>query len=226
MMRGLVATLEKHHHVRILNEAVDSAVRLSSRYISGRQLPDKAVSLLDTTCGRIALSQTRHAAGDRRLPAAHRAAWTWPLGILRREAATGDRPRRTDRPNWNRGEAGWQRSQRGDGKELVPTIHELRAGQWNAASAASPDRSSERELRPPQPDRRESRRSRRSARRRPEKPTAIARQLQQPKRGHAAPGRSAADPRLRRRRRPSPRPSRPGPASPWAAWWPTKSRPC
>src|SRR5690606_483756 len=57
MMRGLLATLEKHHKVRILNEALVDAVKLSSRYISGRQLPDKAVSLLDTTCARIGLSQ-------------------------------------------------------------------------------------------------------------------------------------------------------------------------
>ena len=57
MMRGLVATLEHHHNVRILNEAVESAVKLSHRYITGRQLPDKAVSLLDTACARIGLSQ-------------------------------------------------------------------------------------------------------------------------------------------------------------------------
>lgn len=57
MMRGLVSTLENHHKVRILNEAVEDAVKLSNRYISGRQLPDKSVSLLDTTCARINLSQ-------------------------------------------------------------------------------------------------------------------------------------------------------------------------
>ena len=57
MLRGLVKTLEGHHKVRILSEAVEDAVKLSSRYISGRQLPDKAVSLLDTTCARIGLSQ-------------------------------------------------------------------------------------------------------------------------------------------------------------------------
>src|SRR5205807_4346685 len=49
MMRGLVSTLEQHHNVRVLDEAVEAAVRLSHRYISGRQLPDKAVSVLDTT---------------------------------------------------------------------------------------------------------------------------------------------------------------------------------
>lgn len=58
MMRGLAETLEKHHGVRILNDAVVDAVRLSKRYIAGRQLPDKAVSLLDTACARIGISQS------------------------------------------------------------------------------------------------------------------------------------------------------------------------
>ena len=58
MIRGLADTLEKHHQVRISSEAIIDAVKLSSRYITGRQLPDKAVSLLDTTCARIGLSQT------------------------------------------------------------------------------------------------------------------------------------------------------------------------
>ncbi|HSK29249.1 MAG TPA: type VI secretion system ATPase TssH, partial [Candidatus Limnocylindria bacterium] len=57
MMRGLVDTLERHHNVRILDEATDAAVRLSHRYISGRQLPDKAVSVLDTAAARVALGQ-------------------------------------------------------------------------------------------------------------------------------------------------------------------------
>jgi len=57
MLRGIVASLEKHHNVRILDEAVDSAVRLSHRYLAGRQLPDKAVSILDTACARLALGQ-------------------------------------------------------------------------------------------------------------------------------------------------------------------------
>ncbi|MBW8270235.1 type VI secretion system ATPase TssH [Caldovatus sp. SYSU G05006] len=57
MLRGLVGTLERHHGVRILDEAVEEAVRLSARYIPARQLPDKAVSLLDTACARVAMSQ-------------------------------------------------------------------------------------------------------------------------------------------------------------------------
>ena len=57
MMRGLVASLEKHHKVRILDEAVAASVRLSHRFLAGRQLPDKAVSILDTACARLALGQ-------------------------------------------------------------------------------------------------------------------------------------------------------------------------
>ena len=57
MVRGLVSTLEKHHNVRILDEAVSEAVRLSARYIPSRQLPDKAVSLIDTACARVGMSQ-------------------------------------------------------------------------------------------------------------------------------------------------------------------------
>jgi type VI secretion system protein VasG len=57
MIRGLVATLEQHHKVRIFDEAVSEAVRLSARYIPARQLPDKAVSLIDTACARVAMSQ-------------------------------------------------------------------------------------------------------------------------------------------------------------------------
>jgi type VI secretion system protein VasG len=57
MVRGLVDTLERHHKVRILDEAVSEAVRLSARYIPSRQLPDKAVSLIDTACSRVGMSQ-------------------------------------------------------------------------------------------------------------------------------------------------------------------------
>ncbi len=57
MMRGLTDVLQKHHKVRILDEAVAEAVKLSHRYITDRQLPDKCVSLLDTACSRVALSQ-------------------------------------------------------------------------------------------------------------------------------------------------------------------------
>ena len=57
MMRGVAATMEKHHRVQILDEALEAAVKLSHRYIPARQLPDKAVSLLDTTCARVAISQ-------------------------------------------------------------------------------------------------------------------------------------------------------------------------
>jgi type VI secretion system protein VasG len=57
MLRGIVGALEKHHNLRILDEAVTATVRLSHRYIAGRQLPDKAVSVLDTACARLSLGQ-------------------------------------------------------------------------------------------------------------------------------------------------------------------------
>src|SRR5258708_9196462 len=57
MLRGTVPFLESHHSVRILDEGVAAAVRLSHRYLPDRQLPDKAVSVLDTACARLALGQ-------------------------------------------------------------------------------------------------------------------------------------------------------------------------
>ena len=88
MMRGLTETLEKHHNVRILDEAVADAVKLSHRYLSGRQLPDKSVSALDTACAKVAIGQgaTPPAIEDatRRI-----AQYDVELGALEREAATG-----------------------------------------------------------------------------------------------------------------------------------------
>ena len=58
MMRGVAPFLENHHKVMITDEALDSTVRLSHRYIPARQLPDKAVSVLDTACARVAIGLT------------------------------------------------------------------------------------------------------------------------------------------------------------------------
>ena len=57
MLRGLIFSLEAHHKVIILDEAVRDAVRLTKRYITGRKLPDKAISVLDTACARVAVAQ-------------------------------------------------------------------------------------------------------------------------------------------------------------------------
>jgi type VI secretion system protein VasG len=88
MIRGLVEKLEAHHSVRILDEAVSEAVRLSARYIPSRQLPDKAVSLIDTACARVGMSQTAIPAPmedcRRRLSLIDT-----ELRILAREAASG-----------------------------------------------------------------------------------------------------------------------------------------
>ena len=58
MLRGMAPLMEQHFQVRILDEAISEAVRLSHRYIAGRQLPDKAISVLDTACARVALGQS------------------------------------------------------------------------------------------------------------------------------------------------------------------------
>jgi type VI secretion system protein VasG len=88
MMRGLNGMLEKHHKVEILDEAVQDAVKLSSRYITDRQLPDKCVSLLDTACAKVALGQSATPATleDCRREIEH---LDVELGILDREQAVG-----------------------------------------------------------------------------------------------------------------------------------------
>ncbi len=88
MMRGLVDMLENHHRVRILDEAVADSVHLSHRYISGRQLPDKSVSVLDTACARVAIGQaaTPSAVEDAERRIAQLAT---EIGALEREAVTG-----------------------------------------------------------------------------------------------------------------------------------------
>lgn len=57
MLRSVIPLLEQHHGVRILSEAIESAVRLSNRYVTGRQLPDKAIGILDTACARVSSAQ-------------------------------------------------------------------------------------------------------------------------------------------------------------------------
>ncbi|CDG21501.1 putative ClpA/B-type chaperone (Putative ATPase with chaperone activity; probable component of SST VI cluster) [Xenorhabdus poinarii G6] len=88
MLRGLVNALECHHHVLLLDEAVEAAVRLSHRYIPARQLPDKAIALLDTACARVAISQ--HAEPPQLEDCRHRIeALQIELEIVEREAKVG-----------------------------------------------------------------------------------------------------------------------------------------
>ena len=88
MMRGVASTMEKHHRVQILDEALEAAVRLSHRYIPARQLPDKSVSLLDTACARVAVSlhATPAEVDDSRKRIE---ALDTELGIITREKAVG-----------------------------------------------------------------------------------------------------------------------------------------
>jgi len=88
MLRGMVPLMEMHFGIRVMDEAVTEAVRLSHRYISGRQLPDKAISVLDTACAKVALGQSATPAlideADKRLLREQA-----ELAALEREAASG-----------------------------------------------------------------------------------------------------------------------------------------
>jgi type VI secretion system protein VasG len=88
MLRGIAGVLEKHHQVQVLDEAIEAAVGLSHRYIPARQLPDKAVSLLDTACARVAISQHATPAEVEDLRR-RRQALEVERGIIAREAAIG-----------------------------------------------------------------------------------------------------------------------------------------
>ena len=131
MMRGVASTLEKHHRVQVLDEALEASVKLSHRYIPARQLPDKSVSLLDTACARVAISQ--HAVPPevddcrRRIEALDN-----ELGIIARETAVGldtaERERaareklEADRAQLADLEARWAKE-----RELVGRILDIRA---------------------------------------------------------------------------------------------------
>jgi len=131
MIRGLVSILEEHHHVRILDEAVSEAVRLSARYIPSRQLPDKAVSLIDTACARVAMSQSAVPAAiedrQRRI-----AMIDTEAAILDRESATGtDHHARKEELEAERATAAAQLEELSarweEEKRLAASIAELRA---------------------------------------------------------------------------------------------------
>jgi type VI secretion system protein VasG len=99
MMRAIASKMEQHHKVQILDEGIDASVRLSSRYIPARQLPDKSVSLLDTASARVAVSQYATPAevedSQRRIEALEQ-----ELEILGREDAIGiDNPEREEEVN-------------------------------------------------------------------------------------------------------------------------------
>ncbi|TGQ05680.1 type VI secretion system ATPase TssH [Mesorhizobium sp. M2E.F.Ca.ET.219.01.1.1] len=131
MLRGVAGVLEQHHKVQILDEAIEAAVSLSHRYIPARQLPDKAVSLLDTACARVAISQHATPAEVEDI-LRRRQALEVESGIIGREAAIGidvaDRQARVDaglaeaETALAAAQARWDRE-----KALVAEILDLRA---------------------------------------------------------------------------------------------------
>jgi type VI secretion system protein VasG len=142
IMRGLVGMMEGHHRVRITADAVRDSVRLSSRYLSGRQLPDKSVSVLDTACARVAMAQQAVPAPiedlRRRIDALDR-----EEGILVRESAIGIE--NAERLTALRGEREQSRGALAalekrweEEKELVNKLRELRTELEGADSAEPP----------------------------------------------------------------------------------------
>ena len=117
MVRGIVDTLEKHHGIRILDEAVEAAVKLSARFIPSRQLPDKAVSLIDTACARVAMSQAAMPAPledrIRRIELIDT-----ELGILAREMAAG-------------ADHGARKDELGEERAALDTDRIALAGRWD-----------------------------------------------------------------------------------------------
>jgi type VI secretion system protein VasG len=131
MMRGIVSSMESHHQVQILDEALEAAVRLSHRYIPARQLPDKSVSLLDTACARVAISLHATPAevddSQRRIEALET-----ELAIIGRESALGiDTAARLEQAQRlllaERLELGEKEQRWAVEKELVGRILQLRA---------------------------------------------------------------------------------------------------
>lgn len=131
MMRGVASTMEKHHRVQVLDEALEAAVRLSHRYIPARQLPDKSVSLLDTASARVAISQ--HAVPAEVDDSRKRiSALETELAIIEREKTVGvtvgareqeaSEKLAAEKDNLAGLEAAWQKE-----KEIVDRILELRA---------------------------------------------------------------------------------------------------
>ncbi|MBW8908286.1 MAG: ATP-dependent Clp protease ATP-binding subunit, partial [Mesorhizobium sp.] len=131
MLRGVAGVLEQHHKVQILDEAIEASVSLSHRYIPARQLPDKAVSLLDTACARVAVSQHATPAEVEDI-LRRRQALEVENGIIGREAAIGidvaERQARVDaglaetETTLAAAQARWDRE-----KALVAEILDLRA---------------------------------------------------------------------------------------------------
>ncbi|WP_192254526.1 type VI secretion system ATPase TssH [Mesorhizobium silamurunense] len=150
MLRGVAGVLEQHHKVQILDEAIEAAVALSHRYIPARQLPDKAVSLLDTACARVAISQHATPAEVEDI-LRRRQALEVERGIIGREAAIGievaDRQARVDaglaetETTLAAAQARWDRE-----KALVAEILDLRAklrGEGVPLDAAAADEAGE-----------------------------------------------------------------------------------
>jgi type VI secretion system protein VasG len=150
MLRGLLPQLEQHHGVRILDEAIAAAVRLSHHYISHRQLPDKAISVLDTACARLAIRESDQAPALQEYQSQLTQVET-ALQLLQREAATSTAHQQrlttlqTEQQRYQQQllalEQRWQHE-----KELITKIRALRHGLEKNALPASKQKTGQRKL--------------------------------------------------------------------------------
>ena len=135
MMRGLAGDAgEAPQACASSTRPSRDAVRLSHRYITGRQLPDKAVSLLDTACARVAHRPDRHAAGRRGLPPRDRAPRASRSASSSASSATGADARRAARPSC-RGAEGRAEAALAELEDALED--EKQAGRARSASCAS-----------------------------------------------------------------------------------------
>ena len=130
MLRGLVPVLEKHHNVRILDEGLVAAVKFSHRYLPDRQLPDKAVSVLDTACARLALGQNATPPGHRRRHPPDRR-------LHRADAHPGARSRSGRGPRRGPGRTGQTEGRDGSSPGGIDKRAGRRSATWSARSARS-----------------------------------------------------------------------------------------
>ena len=238
MLRGLVGPMEKHHKVRVTDEAIVAAVNLSNRYIPARQLPDKAVSLLDTACARVAISQNAKPAAVEDAEVAIASLESEKQSLARERdlgAANEERIAEIDgkiaerRERLAALEADWSRE-----GALVKEILGLREAIAKAAAPAPARRRQARSWRPrlrprqrrkpggrrPRPMR--NRPPQRRRRRRGRQPRSCASRSASSVRSTPRSGWSTPMSTSRPWRRSCPT----GQAFRWARWWPTRSRRC
>jgi type VI secretion system protein VasG len=220
--------MEQHFKVRMLDEAIAEAVRLSARYISGRQLPDKAIGVLDTACAKVALGQSATPARDRRgrkrLERLHAEARNLQVRSARRRRHDERLAElRAQRRRWKPNSLRLQADEAPGAKPSNWWQRSSACATWSTSGWAVDGRGRRNGPAMPRPRARDAR----SPACRP-RPVADPELLASCKQAELAAlqGEAARWCRCRWTATWWPRSSRPGPASRWARWSRTRSAPC